>query len=82
MSCLVVFHSLTHAQAANAILQRGGLSAALVKPPTSLGRGSCAHGLVISDQYLQAAMTLLQKTNRKPLGIYVQQNGTWQEVSP
>lgn len=82
MSCLIVFHSLTHAQTANAVLQRGGLSAALVKPPVSLGRGSCAHGLVISDRSLPAALGLLQKTSRKPLGVYTQQKGTWQEVSP
>ena len=82
MSCLIVFHSLTHAQAANAVLQRGGLSAALVKPPVSLGRGSCAHGLMISDQSLQAALGLLQKISRKPLGVYAHRDGAWREVAP
>lgn len=82
MSCLIVFHSLTHAQIAGAALQRGGLSAALVKPPVSLGRGSCAYGLMISDRSREAALALLAKTSRKPLGIYVGSNGAWQEVSP
>lgn len=82
MSCLIVFHSLTHAQAANAVLQRGGLSAVLVKPPVSLGRGSCAYGLAISDRSLPAALELLQKISRKPLGVYTRQKGAWREVSP
>ena len=80
MSCLIVFHSLTHAQTANAVLRRSGLSAAMVKPPTSLGRGSCAHGLLLPDHHLQEALHLLQKTSRKPLGIYRQADGGWQEI--
>lgn len=82
MSCLIVFHSLTHAQTAGAVLQRGGLSAALVKPPVSLGRGSCAYGLMISDRSREAALALLAKTSRKPLGVYRNAGGGWQEVSP
>ena len=80
MSCLIVFHSLTHAQTAKALLRRSGLSAALVKPPTSLGRGSCAHGLLLPDRCLQEALQLLQKTSRKPLGIYCQEDGGWREI--
>ena len=80
MSCLIVFHSLTHAQAANAVLQRGGLSAALVKPPVSLGRGSCAFGLLIARQYLPGVLQLLAKTSLKPLGIFESTPSGWREV--
>ena len=79
MSCLIVFCSLTQAQNAAAILRRNGISTVMVKPPTSLGRGSCAHGLLLPDRCLQEALQLLQKTSRKPLGIYCQEDGRWRE---
>lgn len=82
MSCLIVFRSLTHAQTAGAVLRRGGLSAALVKPPVNLGRGSCAYGLMISDRSREAALALLAKTSRKPLGVYANGSGGWREVAP
>ena len=71
---------MTHAQNAAAILRRNGISAALVKPPVSLGRGSCVFGLVIRDEYLTAALHLLQKTNSRLVGIYEQHNDGWREV--
>ena len=80
MSCLIVFHSLTHAQIAADLLRRNGISAVLVKPPTTLGRGSCAYGLLLKDSVLPAALELLGKTNRKPLGIFQAAHGGWQEV--
>ena len=80
MSCLIVFHSMTHAQNAAAILRRSGISGTLVKPPVSLGRGSCAFGLVIGNQYLPVALRLLQKTSITPLGIFESAPSGWGEV--
>ena len=81
MNCLIVFHSLTHAQTAAGALARSGIPTTMVKPPVSLGRGSCAHGLLLREAYLPQALTLLKKTSRKPLGIYLQ-NGEklWKEI--
>ena len=82
MSCLIVFHSLTHAQNAAGILRRNGISAVMVKPPTSLGRGSCAHGLLLENAYLPRAMELLKKTSKKPLGIYEKtRDNIWKEAA-
>ena len=81
MSCLIVFHSLTHAQNAASILRQNGVSTVMVKPPTSLGRGSCAHGLLLDKSYLPQAAALLRKTNRKPLGIFEKTNeNIWKEI--
>lgn len=81
MSCLIVFHSLTHAQNAAAILRRNGISSIMVKPPTSLGRGSCAHGLLLENVCLPRAMELLKKTSKKPLGIYEKtRDNIWKEI--
>ena len=80
MSCLIVFHSMTHAQSAAAILGRSGISAVPVKPPVSLGRGSCAFGVVLQEEYLPAALQLMGKTSCKMLGVYEQCGGGWREV--
>ena len=71
---------MTHAQNAAAVLRRNGISAALMKPPTSLGRGSCAYGLAITSAYLPAVLQLLQKTSLRLLGVYETQAGRWREV--
>ena len=80
MSCLIVFHSMTHAQNAAAILRRSGISGTLVKPPVNLGRGSCAYGIVFHSDVLPAALQLMGKTSSKLLGVYEQNNGCWREV--
>ena len=80
MSCLIVFRSMTQAQNAAAILRKNGISAPLVKPPVSLGRGSCAFGLAISGTYLPGVLQLLRKTSLKPLGIFENTANRWREV--
>ena len=51
---------MTQAQNAAAILRKNGISAPLAKPPVSLGRGSCAFGLMISGTYLPGVLQLLR----------------------
>jgi hypothetical protein len=81
VSCLIVFCSLTQAQNAAAILRRNGISTVMVKPPTSLGRGSCAHGLLLESSCLQMAAELLKKISKKPIGIYEKSNDNiWKEL--
>ena len=53
----------------------------MVKPPTSLGRGSCAHGLLLESSCLQMAAELLKKISKKPIGIYEKSNDNiWKEL--
>lgn len=80
MSCLIVFRSMTQAQSAAAILRKNGISAALGKPPVSLGRGSCAFGLMIPRQYLPGVLQLLARTSLTTLGIYESTPDRWREV--
>lgn len=80
MSCLIVFRSMTQAHNAAAILRKNGISATLAKPPVSLGRGSCAFGLLIARQYLPGVLQLLAKTSLKPLGIFESTPSGWREV--
>lgn len=72
---------MTDAQRANAVFSRSGISAAAVKPPIGLSRGSCAHGLRLSEKYLPAAMQLLQKTDVSVVNVYRQMpDGGYREV--
>lgn len=80
MSCLIVFRSMTQAHNAAAILRKNGISTVLAKPPVSLGRGSCAFGLLIARQYLPGVLQLLAKTSLKPLGIFESTPSGWREV--
>lgn len=80
MSCLIVFRSMTQAQNAAAILRKNGISASLAKPPVSLGRGSCAFGLVIPKHYLPSVLRLLEKTSLKALGIFESTASGWREA--
>lgn len=72
---------MTQAQSAAAILYRSGIPTQPVTPPTSLGRGSCAHGLRLRESYLAQACTLLRKTSIPVLGVYdLLEDGRWREV--
>ena len=71
---------MTQAQNAAAILRKNGISAPLAKPPVSLGRGSCAFGLMISGTYLPGVLQLLRKTSLNPLGIFENTATGWREV--
>ena len=53
----------------------------MVKPPLSLGSGSCAYGLLLDKPHLPQAVALLRKINRKPLGIFEKTNeNIWKEI--
>lgn len=81
MNCMIVFRSMTHAQSAGSVLRRSGLSASMAKPPTGLGRGSCAYGLVLPSSQLPAALNLLHKTSLPLVGVYdMLPGGGWREV--
>lgn len=71
---------MTQAQSAAAILRKNGISAVLVKPPVSLGRGSCTFALVIPKQYLPGVLQMLRKTSLSALGIYESTADRWREV--
>lgn len=81
MNCLIAFRSLTQAQTAAAAFQRGGIAAELTRPPVSLSQGSCAYGLNIREEYLPAAVQILQKYRLAVTGVWRQMpDGRYREV--
>lgn len=81
MNCIIVFRSITYAQRAKELLAKGGVSGVLVKPSVSLGKGSCSHGIKISNMDLFKAKGLLSSMSAVIGGVYVTSSGgRFQEV--
>lgn len=72
---------MTQAQTAAAAFSRGGIGAALTRPPVSLSQGSCAYGLKLREEYLPAAVQILKKNGLAVVGVWRQTpEGRWWEV--
>ena len=60
---LIMFRSLTYAQRGMRILERGGVTAALLKVPQSVSQTGCSYGLRISTRFLEYSLRLLQENH-------------------
>lgn len=81
MSCLIVMKSITYAQRASGILMRIGISSAIIKPPVSLGKGSCSYALKIKYTDLGRAIAALKGSNIPISGVFTLEEGYYREVS-
>ena len=57
-----------------------GIALSVIKPPVSLGHGSCSYALRIKEADLQKAAALLSGISIKIKGIYVVENGKYREA--
>ena len=53
--------SLTYGQRALRVLERGGLTAALIRTPRALSVSGCGYGLILRKSRLQEALNLLRR---------------------
>ncbi len=60
---LIMCRSLTYAQRALRTLERGGVTAALLKVPQSVSQTGCSYGLRISVRNLDYALRLLRENH-------------------
>lgn len=60
---LIMFRSLTYAQRAMHVLERGGVTVGLVKAPQSVSGAGCTYGLRLPEHRLQYSLELLKKQN-------------------
>ncbi len=58
-----MFRSLTYAQRAMHVLERGGVTVVLVKAPQSVSKAGCTYGLRLRPHHLQYSLELLKKHN-------------------
>lgn len=64
---LIMCRSLTYAQAALRILERGGFTVQLVRAPRQISEKGCAYGLRVPRRHLVSCVELLQRS-RRPIG--------------
>ena len=58
---LIMCRSLTYAQRAMRTLERGGVTAALLKVPQSVSQTGCSYGLRIPAKHLDYSLRLLRE---------------------
>ena len=81
MNCLIIFKSLTFAQSALQTLKRSGIGGSIIKPPVSLGQGSCSHGVQVREIDLGRARKALSSMSMSILGVYQQlPQGRYREI--
>lgn len=77
---LILFRSLSRAQKASRLLERGGLTAVVVKAPQSLTRGGCGYGVSLR-RGLQDALAKLERAGIERGRIYQRElGGEYREV--
>ncbi|MBR4077106.1 MAG: DUF3343 domain-containing protein [Oscillospiraceae bacterium] len=78
---LIMCRSLTYAQRALRTLERGGVSAVLLKVPQAVSHTGCSYGLRVSARYVELCLRLLNE-NHNPYGkvFRYETDGTLTEV--
>ena len=77
---LIVCRSLTYAQRTAAVLERAGITARILRAPTSIAGEGCSYAVKVRGQRQQEAQTCLQTAGLTPLGIYERTDSGWQEA--
>ena len=78
---LIMCRSLTYAQRALRTLERGGVTAALLKVPQTVSHTGCSYGLRVPERHLNYCLRLLDE-NDNPYGkvFRYEKDGTLTEV--
>ena len=78
---LIVCRSLTHAQRSAAALERGGITARILRSPKSIAGEGCSHSVKVSQRSLPEALRILQRAELSPKRIFITAgDGSYQEV--
>ena len=78
---LIICRSLTYAQRAARLLERGGIEGHVMRTPKKVSQDGCNYCVRIKERHLTDALKLLQREDMGPKQIYLQnQDGALQEV--
>ena len=80
MNCFLVFLSLTQVQRAVEVLRAQGLSVSVVRPPLTLGRGSCSYAVLLRRAQLARARSVLAAAGLCPEVYDMGADGAFREV--
>ena len=79
---LITFRSLTHAQRSARLLERSGLTAALIKTPPGLSSSGCSYAVTLRSRPEEAHVLLRQNHMRVGRLFRRAADGTWEEARP
>ena len=68
---LLLYRSLTRAQRAADILDRGGIPNRIIRAPREVSREGCGNGIRLDQGYLHRALTMLQAAGAEPRKVFV-----------
>lgn len=80
--CLILCRSLTYAQRSSRMLERAGITAAVLKAPLSVSKTGCTYCVKLKETQLERALLLLDRAAIQRGKIYrLLEDGTYQEVT-
>lgn len=68
---LIMCRSLTYAQKLSRALEKAGITAQILRSPTSISPTGCSYSVRISGHSLSRALMILNREKLPHLGIYV-----------
>ena len=78
---LFLARSITHAQRMSNLLEQGGVSARIFRPPLRVSERGCSYALYIFSHQLRTAKMLLREAKLYPTRVLVDKKGEYSEVS-
>ena len=81
--CLILFRSLTYAQRAAHLLERGGVTATVRKAPLNLTDRGWTYGVRLREKRLERALALLKQRGVDHGKVFLMRaDGDYHEVQP
>lgn len=78
---LIICRSLTYAQRTAQILERGGITAHMLRSPRDITGEGCSHAVKVAERSLPDALVLLNRAGLPPRQVFIiSSDGSQKEV--
>lgn len=78
---LIICRSLTYAQRTAQALERAGITAHILRSPTSITGEGCSHAVKVSERNLADALVVLARVGLTPKRVFIiTGDGSYKEV--
>ncbi|MEA4954107.1 MAG: DUF3343 domain-containing protein [Pseudoflavonifractor sp.] len=78
---LIVCRSLTYAQRTQTALERGGITAHILRSPKIIDSEGCSHSVKVSERNLAPGLVILAKAGLSPKRVFIMaSDGSYKEV--
>ena len=74
MQYLLTFRSLTYAQQGSRVLERAGISGAVIRVPKELSARGCSYGVSLQERHIYTAAKALRKGGFQPEKVYLKKD--------